>query len=1038
MVEQKTRRWPWITAAVVLVLVGLYAAAGFWGLPYLIQSKLPPAIKKQTGYDASLGQVSFNPFTMRMEAHDFVVGKAEPRPLASVKRLVLDLDVASLWHWALVCEEVTLEEPFIKVVMGSDGSLNLAKLVPENKADPKPAEDEKPFPLLLRKLNLVKGSLWFLRQQKQRPGKLQVIPINLQVTDLSTLPELCELTSECGPFTLTAASDQGERLVWRGRVALSPLTSSGMIKLQGWKLATLYEVFPEIAEMATPQGVLDLNAKYTMTMNDDALRLHFDPVHLQVRKLALAPAESSARLGLDALEATTKLSLTRPQKDLVLRLEGLRVSLHNLILGLEGQPPLLTLQVLEAGGGSLDLAQRALTLQNLKLNGGRALVALGGGGKLNWTGLFSHGGPKAGAHEPGSAPGSETPGDWHISLKQAALENYEVIFKDQSGEQPAEVKLRQIGLSLNGLNWPLEQPWPFDLHSALASGGKVSLKGKLISLAPDLEAEYMLEAVDLRLFQPYLARVAHTRLTQGEFTSQGRLALGRPAKGKQLTLEARATLSRLSLRELSSQAELLGFDRLSMPSLHLELQPGSLRMERADLQGPRFKVVIGPKGQINLLQAIKSNEEAQDAGSTPSAKPQAAKEPAFAFQLGVLHINKGILDFSDMSLNPNFSSTVRDLRGSVRDVGNQVTSFMPLRLRGRVDRYGQAKISGRLLPLAPASNSHLKMDFENLDLHHLSPYAAKFAGWRIKEGKLYLEMDYRLEDQRLLGDNRVLIKGLVLGEKIDEPGAPNLPLDLAVALLKDSAGRIEMALPVSGDLADPQVSVGGLIGTALANLVSKIITAPFSWLAGLVGAQGEDLGLVEFEPGSHRVSPPQEEKLAKLAQAMKQRPQLKLDIMGGYNKALDAPVLKRRALVKELNRTSGQEVKGLTQKRVSLSSPAVGRSLKVLYLRSYSQDELRQLKRKASERVLSGGKKATDQQLAMAQNRAMFRALLKKQPLEPGQFQALGQRRSQAAMQLLTGKYGLASSRLTELAPSEQPPTEDKTVPSPLSLATKR
>ncbi|MCF8033748.1 MAG: DUF748 domain-containing protein [Desulfarculaceae bacterium] len=1015
---------------VILVVAGFYAAAGFWGLPYLIKSKLPGAVREQTGQAASLGRVSFNPFSLRLEAEDFVLGPAQPKPLASVKRLVVDLSAASLWRWALICEELTLDEPFLKVILRAEGSLNLAQLSSAQAAPAVADPDREPFPFLLRKLKILKGSLWFLREQQGRPGKLRVIPIDLELSDLSTMPELCGLPAECGPFNLTAASPQGERLMWRGRLSLSPLASSGRVKLEGWKLATLYEVTPEIASLAPPRGVLDLSAAYEMALNGGGLDLKLDPVELKLRQVVLAQEGEGARLQVEGMDAAGKLRLDRPGEKYRLRLGGLKASLQKLNLGRKGQPPLLTLDDLTAEGGSLDLERRSLSLESLKLSGGRALAALGKDGKLNWNGLLPAKKAAQQAKAP-AAPAKAGPG-WKLSLKRASLDGYGLHFSDQSGSEPAELELNQLKLGLDNLAWPLAEPWPFSLEGNLASGGKVAAKGKLISLAPDLEAEYALEAVNLKPLQPYLARVAEARLAEGGFSSRGRLALGKPAKGKGLTLEARASLSGLSLRELDGEDELLGLDTLATQSLSFELEPASLSVERADLSGPRFKVVIGPKGEINLAQKIKGGE---GSGPAPAEDGKAAKKPALAFQLGVLNISGGKLDFSDLSLEPKFSSIVRDLRGSARDVGNQVSSSMPLRLRGRVDRYGQAKIAGRLLPLDPASRSRLKMDFENLDLHHLSPYAAKFAGWRIKEGKLYLEMDYRLENQRLVGSNQVLIKDLVLGEKIDEPGAPNLPLDLAVALLKDSRGRIEIAVPISGDLSDPQVSVSGLLGAALGNLASKVITAPFSLLANLVGAGGEELDRVDFDPGSHRVAPPQEEKLAKLAQAMKKRPQLKLEISGGFNPGLDGPALKRRSLVAELTKMSGQEVAGRTQKRVSLSSAAAGRSIEALYLKRYSRSELDRLKREVAATPGRDGKKRGAKRLATAQRRAMFRALLKKQPLDPARLTELAGQRASAAAKLLTGRYGLPPGRLAVSPPREQPPGEDKTVPSPLSLA---
>ena len=276
------------------------------------------------------------------------------------------------------------------MILRPDGSLNLAELAPKNKAPAPAKKGEEPFPFLLRKLKLAKGSLWFLRQQEGRPGRLRVIPINLELSDLSTLPELCGLPEDCGPFNLTAASAQNERLVWRGRLGLSPLASSGRVSLEGWKLATLYELAPEAAELiAPPQGTVDLSAEYKMSLDDGGLKLELDPIKLSARQVGLAPLSGGPGLSLEGLSAAGKLSLNRTgEKAPAGALTGLQASLSKLALGAKGREPLLTLDSLEATGGSLDPAKRELNLESLKLFGG----------------------PRPGGHRPGRQAQLERPG----------------------------------------------------------------------------------------------------------------------------------------------------------------------------------------------------------------------------------------------------------------------------------------------------------------------------------------------------------------------------------------------------------------------------------------------------------------------------------------------------------------------------------------------------------------------------------------------------------------------------------------------------
>ena len=211
---------------------------------------------------------------------------------------------------------------------------------------------------------------------------------------------------------------------------------------------------------------------------------------------------------------------------------------------------------------------------------------------------------------------------------------------------------------------------------------------------------------------------------------------------------------------------------------------------------------------------------------------------------------------------------------------------------GRVDRYGMAKISGVIRPNDFGRSSDVDMVFHNVEMKNLSPYSGKFAGRLIKSGKVSADLKYQIHDYKMIGDNKILIDNLVLGKQVDEPGAANLPLDLAIALLQDAQGRIDIGLPVTGDLKDPQFSIGPLIWKAFTNLITKAVTAPFRALGSLFGGEGENFDAVAFDPGSADLLPPEKEKLLKLADALKNRPQLKLVIQGRYSPDADGKELK--------------------------------------------------------------------------------------------------------------------------------------------------
>src|SRR4029077_14477171 len=186
-----------------------------------------------------------------------------------------------------------------------------------------------------------------------------------------------------------------------------------------------------------------------------------------------------------------------------------------------------------------------------------------------------------------------------------------------------------------------------------------------------------------------------------------------------------------------------------------------------------------------------------------------------------------------------------------------------------------------------------------------SPYSMKFAGYKIAEGKISLDLQYKVRNSQLEGTNQIVIDKLTLGERVESPDALKLPLELAIAILKDSDGRIDLGVPVSGNTNDPQFSYGAVIWKAIGNVLTKIVTAPFRALGGMFGMSGEKLEAIDFDPGSDRLLPPEREKLKQVAQVLSKRPQLKLSVPGQYSEAADGAALKSRAVRVEIARRTG-------------------------------------------------------------------------------------------------------------------------------------
>jgi hypothetical protein len=385
-----------------------------------------------------------------------------------------------------------------------------------------------------------------------------------------------------------------------------------------------------------------------------------------------------------------------------------------------------------------------------------------------------------------------------------------------------------------------------------------------------------------------------------------------------------------------------------------------------------------------------------------------------------LRIDKGIVDFSDLSLVIPFATRIHHFEGAAMDISMAPSSRTTLKFEGRVDDYGQVNVNGSLRPLQHKTFSDIKMVFRNVEMPSLSPYSGTFAGRKIRSGKLNMDLEYKVENSRLKSDNKIVLEQFTLGERIESPNAVSLPLDLAIALLTDSQGKINASVPVEGDLDHPEFGYGKLIWQAIVNLITKAVTAPFRALASVVGGSEEDIGVVLFEPGSDAIPPPEHEKLKKVAQALIQRPKIKLTVLGGYDLKLDGGALRslqvRRALAQKLDvRLQPGEDPG----PVAFSSAKSQRALEDLaaerggrnalddFQANYEKASGKRVKRIGAISAFLG--RASEDQDFYEQ---LFEHLVDTAPLPEADLKALADRRSKAIVKELTSQSGLDRARV--------------------------
>lgn len=534
-----------------------------------------------------------------------------------------------------------------------------------------------------------------------------------------------------------------------------------------------------------------------------------------------------------------------------------------------------------------------------------------------------------------------------ITLGELRCLECAVQFTDQTVSPVGAFSLKRTDLSVKGLGSRMDQPLAIVLQTLAQGQGKVRFKGDVRPQPLSVKGALAVVNLDLRALQPYLDPHLNVALASAAAQAEGRITLLDDARqGLSARYQGKLGLSDLRLRDRVNDALFLRWASFSLDGADLGYAKGGIDADLGFIALKDFygRIIVNPDGRLNLASVVKKADQAGQADqsiTTPQAAVPGASAPASARAPGGVTVTtttlpsstaastapageappapqlrwqgirlaQGEVDFTDTFIKPNYSARLTRIAGDISAVSSRTPEPATVEVSGAVDDGAPLRISGKLHPLGPKLYTDIAGTAKGIELTRLTPYAARYAGYAIEKGTLSVTVRYKVDGGKLEADNQVFLDQLTFGERVDSPDATKLPVLLAVSLLKNSRGEIDVNLPISGSLDDPQFSVGGIIWKVILNLIGKAVTAPF---ALLTGGSSSELGVVPFAPGSDALSAAARERLDALATKLKDRPALKLEGTGWADPDIDTEGL-RQAHVDQLMRrakakSTGQEI----------------------------------------------------------------------------------------------------------------------------------
>lgn len=872
--------------AIVAAALLLYTLAGFVLLPRIARNQAIAYVQHDLGRQLAIGSLSFNPFSLAIEIRDLALTEADGSPIASLALLRVQFSaVASMLHRAWTFAEVRLEQPVVSVLVYKDGSLNLAKLAPP--APPKPPEQSASVPALrLGSFIVTRGQVHFEDRSRGQPFTATLTPIEFALTDFRTQPEFENR------YRFSASTSAGEQLDWSGQFSVRPLGSNGEFSISALKAATIASYLADSLPFALTSGSIDLNGTYRLVAAGRTSASVTLP-SVKVHSLAIAPKGTVA--AAPAVGSTAASPAT----------------------------PWIELPELDVADTAIDLSQRRVGVGQVTLQNPSLQIWREADGSLNLQRLLPPAASSPGASTAAGATAAATraaapaaqQSAWNITLAKLAIDGASIVAVDRGVTPAMQMKIAPLTLTVQDYSSAGVQPLTLALDTGLGPTGRLHVGGTLALTPLNAALTVELKEFDLPPLQPYVAQQTDMTIYRGRLGTQLQVAYAAaPSKGQpRLKLSGGIQLTDLATRDNPTGSDFITAKALQVSGLHYQLAPDALEIDLVRALSVYGRVIIGPNGGLNVSEILRpaGSPAAAASGATaatsakatprqrPATQPVAARTAAaptgMPIRIKRVEIHDGAADFTDHSVQPNFSAAMLGLNGSIVGLSSDPASRAQVTLDGSVDRYAPVSIKGQLSPFAPMAYTDLALGFHNIELTTFNPYSGKFAGYNIAQGKLSTDLHYHIENRKLDASHHVVIDQLVFGPATESKQAVPLPVKLAAALLKDRNGVIDLELPVSGSVDDPTFRIGPIIWKVVVNLITKIVTAPFAMLGSLFGG-GEQLAYIDFPAGSAQMSDAEAQKLPKLAKALMERPQLKLDIPLHAISALDDEALAKSAL----------------------------------------------------------------------------------------------------------------------------------------------
>ncbi len=870
--------WKKKSALIAGILLVLYTINGFLILPLIAESILPDRLSGHLNRPVVIENISLNPYTLALSLEGLEVReKSGKENFIAFDRFFVNLQWSSLFKLSLVSKAVRLENPLIRVARLSDKTFNFSDLIPAGKKEPKPApekkQDKAPLRFSLSNISLSGGTFIF------RDGPMDQTH---HFTNIHfSLPRLSNFKSQINDFAEPLLAGNFNDTQLQVDASTKPFADSLEtvidVSLSGISLPPYFDYAPVPLGFSVANGSLDVKAALAFTKEP----------------------EGKSRLEVSGTADFSDLRLVDPISTEILAIPAVHIEM-----------------------APSEVLQKKIRMDTFRLTEPTITLVRHAGGELNLAQL----GPPA-ADAPEQAKKSEpdqaaepAPSPFSFKLKHFHLDSGTIRFRDfaapqaQLGPQagPLEMRLETVDLKVSDFSNRPGDPADIHFSAKLPPDASLSMAGKFATapLAGDVGVE--VKNLGLNRAQAYFPQSLNLLLSKGRLDLSGNARCRTTAQGNlSAQFAGNAGISELALVEKKTGRDLTNWKAFDVNGMDLSWNPTRANIEEISVAGFEQQVVLEKDGSLNLNHIYgKKPKEVSEARRREKAKDSGngGGGPGFPVSIGELKLSDINFLFTDYHIQPTYAARLTLEKGSIKGLSTEEFKGARVSIKGAVNEHAPMDIAGRINPLLEAPLLDLRFNLQNLETAPFSAYSGKYIGRAIEKGKLNLNLDYEVENKKLEAENELLLDQFTLGPRIESDTALNLPVGLAVALLKNRKGLIDLDLPVSGRLDDPEFSLTGIVLQSLRNIITKAATSPFSLVSSIVSG-GEELRYIEFPAGLAELTDTGREKLASMQKLLYERPNLNLELTGYVSREEDRQALVDQALERKIRAAKAKAMK---------------------------------------------------------------------------------------------------------------------------------